>query len=112
MEVDHDDQQEAHTSIYEDTMDFGYFNMANGMLMDIPEELRDKFPTEGRVRFSQLNTIYLAARSSQMKRFVEALNAINSTDMQTYLVNTVSVCVCGRSCVCKCGSPSPLISCC
>jgi len=63
------------------------------MLIDIAEELNDKFPNEGRVQFSDLNTLYLAARSSHMKRFVEALNTINSTNIQTYLVNTVSVCV-------------------
>jgi len=68
--------------------------MANEMLIDIAEELNDKFPNEGRVQFSDLNTLYLAARSSHMKRFVEALNTINSTNIQTYLVNTVSVCVC------------------
>jgi len=68
--------------------------MATEMLIDIAEELNDKFPNEGRVQFSDLNTLYLAARSSHMKRFVEALNTINSTNIQTYLVNTVSVCVC------------------
>ncbi|KAH8261387.1 hypothetical protein KR044_008115 [Drosophila immigrans] len=89
MEVDADeDQQEAHTSIYEDTPDFDYYNMAQGMLGDIEEELREKFPNEERVRFSQLNTLYLAARSKHIMRFVEVLNTINSIQMQTHLVNT------------------------
>ncbi|EDW58858.2 LOW QUALITY PROTEIN: uncharacterized protein Dvir_GJ18787 [Drosophila virilis] len=88
MEVDGDEQDDAHTSIYDDSLDFGYFNMAHGMLVEIAEELREKFPNEPRIKFSQVNTIYLAARSSQMMRFVEALNTISSVPMQTHLVNT------------------------
>ncbi|XP_030560606.1 protein fem-1 homolog B isoform X1 [Drosophila novamexicana] len=88
MEVDGDEQDDAHTSIYDDSLDFGYFNMAHGMLVEIAEELREKFPNEPRIKFSQVNTIYLAARSSQMMRFVEALNTISSVQMQTHLVNT------------------------
>lgn len=74
--------------------------MENGMLIDISEELRDKFPNEGHVQFSDLNTLYLAARSSHMKRFVEALNKINYPNVQTYLVNTVSAYVSVCACVC------------
>lgn len=92
MEVDPDEQlEEAHTAIYEDSLDFGYFNMAHGMLVEIEEEIREKFPNEARVRYTLLNTIFLAARSSQMMRFVEALNTITSSKVQTHLVNTVSV---------------------
>lgn len=91
MEVDPDEQQEeAHTAIYEDSLDFGYFNMAHGMLVEIEEDLREKFPNEARVRYTLLNTIYLAARSGQMMRFVEALNTISSREVQSYLVNMVS----------------------
>lgn len=91
MEVDPDEQQEeAHTAIYEDSLDFGYFNMAHGMLVEIEEELREKFPHEERVRYTLLNTIYLSARSGQMMRFVEALNTISSSKVQSHLVNMVS----------------------
>ncbi|XP_022228162.1 protein fem-1 homolog B isoform X1 [Drosophila obscura] len=89
MEVDPEEPQEANTSFYNGyPLDFEYFNMAHGMLVDISEELREKFPNEEHFKLQQLNTLYLAARSSQMMRFVEALNTSNSKAVQTYLVNT------------------------
>lgn len=90
MDIDDDDQDEhANTSIYDDSLEFGYFNMAHGMLVEITEELHKKFPDE-KIKFSLVNTLYLAARSSQMMRFVEALNTISSKEIQVHLVNTVS----------------------
>ncbi|KAI8036954.1 hypothetical protein M5D96_010270 [Drosophila gunungcola] len=93
MEVDPDEEprEEAHTSIYDGyPPDFGYFNMAHGMLVEISEEIRAKFPQEPRLRFSQLNNLHLAARNGQMLSFVEILNTISCRAVQTYLVNTVS----------------------
>ncbi|XP_002138527.2 protein fem-1 homolog B isoform X1 [Drosophila persimilis] len=89
MEVDPEELQEENTSFYNGyPLDFEYFNMAHGMLVEISEELREKFPHEEHFKLQQLNTLYLAARSSQMMRFVEALNTANSKAVQTYLVNT------------------------
>lgn len=85
------DEGEAHTSIYDDfQLDFEGFSMAHGMLVEICEEVRDKFPQEERLRFNQLNNLYLAARSGHLIRFVEILNTVSSSAMQTHLVNTVS----------------------
>lgn len=103
MEVDpaEEPRDEAHTSIYDGyPPDFGYFNIAHGMLVEISEEIRAKFPQE-RLRFSQLNNLYLAARGGQMMSFVEILNAVSSKEVQTHLVNTVST----RRCERRCGTP-------
>ncbi|XP_033155051.1 protein fem-1 homolog B isoform X1 [Drosophila mauritiana] len=92
MEVDPAEEaplDEAHTSIYDGyPPDFGYFNMAHGMLVEISEEIRAKFPHEPRLRFSQLNNLHLAARSGQMLSFVEILNSVSCRAVQTHLVNT------------------------
>ncbi|KAH8372821.1 hypothetical protein KR009_005386 [Drosophila setifemur] len=83
------DEGDAHTSVYNEyPLEFEYFNMAHGMLVEIFEDVREKFPQEQRLRFSQLNNFYLATRHGHILRLVEILNAVSCKAVQTHLVNT------------------------
>jgi len=89
--MEEDPVEELERTFIFDPIGFGYINMSHGMLVEISEELRAKFPKEPRLLFSQLNNLHLASRSGEILRFVEILNSVGGRAMQSHLVNTVSI---------------------